>query len=66
MIHSNLAGIMSDPLQAERLGAAAGLPLGGGKVAVILEEAMDAAGTNLDSRSPVVLVLNIEKEGRGS
>jgi hypothetical protein len=65
MIHSNSARITSDPSQAELPGAGAGLPSGGGKVAVILEEAMDAAGINLYSQSPIVLVLNNEKEGRG-
>jgi hypothetical protein len=65
MIHSNSAGITSDPSQVEGLGAGARLPSGGGKVVVILEECMDPSGTNLDSRSPVVLVLNNEKEGRG-
>jgi hypothetical protein len=57
------ARITSNPSQSARPGRGAGLFSTGGKVAIILEEAIDLAGICRDSRCIVVLALTEKKEG---
>jgi hypothetical protein len=47
---------MYDPSQTDRPGKGARLPSGVGAVVVILEEAMGVARTDLDYRTPVVML----------
>jgi hypothetical protein len=51
------AGVTSDPSQPKRPYAWAGLSSSSAEVAVILEEAIEMAGTGRESRSPILLVL---------
>jgi hypothetical protein len=63
VIHSMSAGVTSDPSQPERPCTGAGLLYSGAEVAVMLEEAIEMAGTGRESRSPVVLVLTEADKG---
>jgi hypothetical protein len=57
VIQDMSAGVTSDPSQPERPCAWAGLSSSGAELAIILDEAIEVAGTGRESRSPVLLVL---------
>jgi hypothetical protein len=57
VIQDMSVGVTSDPSQPERPCAWAGLSSSGAEMAVILDEAIEVAGTGRESRSHILLVL---------